>query len=330
MDTPTTTSISSSAGTFELWRRSVCETFVEHECRPRSSSAFVGEIKSVKARDLVFSTLHSREQVVRRTNRDIRRDGKELLLFVLQLGGHCNLEQDGRDTLLGPGDMACFDTTRPYMMNFGDAFKQLVIQVPNSTISDLIGPTSLFVSRKISATSPMGRLAFPFLRQTSSSLAELGSNAANGVLELSISVLATAFGDLSEEEASAIRRGKDVLLCRAKAYIESHLQDPDLDTDDIARSLGVSRRYLQEIFRADNSTPAEFLWSRRLARSRRHLTDPRMNGEPISQIALACGFKDFTHFSHRFKAAYLATPRDCRRMASAKELATRPLAALPG
>jgi transcriptional regulator GlxA family with amidase domain len=33
----------------------------------------------------------------------------------------------------------------------------------------------------------------------------------------------------------------------------------------------------------------------------------------VSQIALSCGFKDFTHFSRRFKATYLATPRDCRR-----------------
>ena len=316
MGTQTTTSISFSAGTFELWRQLVCETFVEHECRPQSNRPFVGEIESIKARDLVFSTLHSRDQVVRRTNRDIRRDRKELLLFVLQLGGHCDLEQDGRDTRLGPGDMACFDTTRPYMMSFGDAFRQLVIQVPSSTISSLIGPTSHFVSRKIGATSPMGRLAFPFLRQTSGSLAELDSNAASGVIETSISLLATAFGGLTAGEARTLRKGKDALLCRAKAYIEGHLQDPDLDTDGIARFLGVSRRYLQELFRADNSTPAEFLWSRRLARSRRYLRDLQMSGEPISQIALACGFKDFTHFSRRFKTAYLATPRDYRHVKS--------------
>ena len=313
MGISTASTISSRARAFELWRQSVCETFVHHDCRLQSDRPFVGEIKSVKAKDLVFSTLHSQDQTVRRTGRDIRRDGRELLLFVLQLGGSCDLEQDGRDTRLGPGDMACFDTTRPYMMNFGDAFNQLVIQVPASTITGLIGPTSHFVSRKISGASPMGRLAFPFLKETSNSLAELGSNATDGVIEVSISLLATAFGELRAEDPRTLRWGKEALLCRAKAYIESHLQDPDLGTDDIARYLGVSRRYLQEIFRADRSTPAAFLWGRRLARSRRYLMDPLMDGQSISQIALSCGFKDFTHFSRRFKAAYLATPRDCRR-----------------
>jgi AraC-like DNA-binding protein len=320
MGISTASTISSSARAFELWRQSVCETFVHHDCRLHSNRPFVGEIKSVKAKDLVFSTLHSHDQTVRRTGKDIRRDGRELLLFVLQLGGACDLEQDGRDTRLGPGDMACFDTTRPYMMNFGDAFKQLVIQVPASTIAGRIGPTSHFVSRKISGASLMGRLAFPFLKETSNSLGEFGSDTADGVIDVSISLLATAFGELRAEDSRALPWGKDALLCRAKAYIESHLQDPELGTDDIAHFLGISRRYLQEIFRADNSTPAAFLWSRRLARSHRYLTDPVLNGQSISQIALACGFRDFTHFSRRFKVAYVATPRDCRREALTRDL----------
>jgi AraC-like DNA-binding protein len=315
MSTLFPSNIASGPQTFASWRHTVCETFVEHECQPQSRRPFVGEIRSIGASGLIFSTLRSRDQIVRRTNHNIRRDGKELLLFLLQLGGSCDLEQDGRDTRLGPGDMACFDTTRPYMLNFCDDFEQLVIQVPNSTIHDLIGPSSRFVSRKISATSPISKLAFPFLRQTANSLGELGSNTAIGVVETSTSLLATAFSELVVDDVRAIRWGKDALLCRAKAYIEQHLQDPDLDIDAIAQFMGISRRYLQELFQADDSTPTEFLWSRRLERSRRYLTDPLMTGESISQIALACGFKDFTHFSRRFKARYLSTPRDCRRIA---------------
>jgi AraC-like DNA-binding protein len=301
--------------TFAAWRHAVCETFVEHECQPQSRRPFVGDIESIEAKGLVFSTLRSRDQIVRRTSQNIRRDGKELLLFLLQLGGNCDLEQDGRDTRLSPGDMACFDTTRPYVLNFSGDFEQLVIQIPSSTIHNLIGPTSRFVSRKIAPTSPMNKLAFPFLRQAANSLGELGSNTAFGVVEASTSLLATAFGELVAGDAKVAKWGKDALLCRAKAYIESHYQDPDLNTDAIARSIGISRRYLQELFQADNSTPTDFLWSRRLAKSRRHLTDPLLNGESISQIALACGFKDFTHFSRRFKATYFESPRDYRRMA---------------
>jgi AraC-like DNA-binding protein len=320
MNIPAASSVLFGDRGFALWRQTVRETLVEHECRQRSNRPFVGGITSVKVKELVFSTLHSRDQIVRRTNRNIRHDSKELLLFVLQLGGNCDLEQDGRDTRLGPGEMACFDTTRPYMMNFSDDFEHLVIQVPNLTISSRIGPTSRFVARKISTTSPMGKLAFPFLKHASNSFSELDSSAAHGVATIAISLLATAFGELMVGDDKPIRWGKDALLCRAKAYIESHLQDPDLDTARISRSMGISCRYLQELFQADNLTPTEFLWSRRLERSRRYLTDPQMNGNSISQIALACGFSDLTHFSRRFKARYLATPRDCRRKVSRRDL----------
>ena len=58
---------------------------------------------------------------------------------------------------------------------------------------------------------------------------------------------------------------------------------------------------------------------RRLDKSRRDLADPLRAGDSIAQIALACGFADFGHFSHRYKDAFGTSPREDRaRMRSSR------------
>ncbi len=272
----------------------------------------MGEISSVDANGMVFSSVHSRDQVVRRTDRNIRRDARELVLFILQIGGSCDLEQDGREAQLGPGDLACFDTTRPYRLNLSGEFRQLVIQVPKAAVREEIGPSSRFVSRTLGALTPMGKLVVPFLQHAAGTLGHLRPSERRGVSDATKALLTAAFGGLASGDAAATRMGRDAILCRAKAHIEESLHDPNLTVATVAQALGVSHRYLQELFQGEGLTPNGYLWKRRLERSRRQLQNEHLRGESISQIALSCGFKDFTHFSRRFRFAYQASPRDFR------------------
>jgi AraC-like DNA-binding protein len=69
---------------------------------------------------------------------------------------------------------------------------------------------------------------------------------------------------------------------------------------------------LQDLFHAEGTTVSEWIWRRRLERSRRDLTDPLHASDSIAQIALACGFADLGHFSRRYKEAFGTSPRDVR------------------
>ena len=40
------------------------------------------------------------------------------------------IAQDGREARLMPGDFACYDSTRPYTLNFDSSFEQLVLHMP--------------------------------------------------------------------------------------------------------------------------------------------------------------------------------------------------------
>lgn len=80
--------------------------------------------------------------------------------------------------------------------------------------------------------------------------------------------------------------------------------------------MGISPRYLQDLFHSESWTVSEWIWSRRLEKARRDLLDPLLARESITQIALACGFGDLAHFSRRFKAAYAMSPREYRCLPS--------------
>ena len=83
-------------------------------------------------------------------------------------------------------------------------------------------------------------------------------------------------------------------------------------SSDLAELIGISPRYLQDLFHAEGTTVSDFIWKRRLEKSRRDLADPLRGADSIAQIALACGFADFGHFSRRYKDAFGASSREDR------------------
>ena len=51
--------------------------------------------------------------------------------------------------------------------------------------------------------------------------------------------------------------------------------------------VSISPRYLHGLFQAEGTTVSDFIWNRRLEKSRREMADPLRAGDSISQIALA-------------------------------------------
>ena len=115
---------------FQFWQDAVCDTFVELDCQAGVEERFFGEITTAECEGLHFSTVRSDSQIVKRTRRRIRRAREEIMLISLQVRGIGIIAQDGREARLMPGDFACYDSTRPYTLNFDSSFEQLVLHMP--------------------------------------------------------------------------------------------------------------------------------------------------------------------------------------------------------
>jgi AraC-like DNA-binding protein len=98
---------------------------------------------------------------------------------------------------------------------------------------------------------------------------------------------------------------------RARAYLDAHVSDPDVDLAAVARAVGVSPPHLVRRVRAElRTTPMAYLWQRRVAEGIDLLAG---TGLPVGDVAARCGFKSVYHFSRRVRAQAGVSPTGLRR-----------------
>ncbi len=184
--------------------------------------------------------------------------------------------------------------------------------MPRDAIVRWIGRTETWTARRVEAGSPVGSLVLPFVRRTAAIVSDVAPATASRLSETCLSLLTAALGEQLGGRIDGQTSARTALMFRAKAIIESNLHDHALNTEKVAALLCISPRYLQDLFHAEQTTVSDWIWRRRLEKSRRDLTDPLRASDSIAQIALACGFADFGHFSRRYKEAFGVPPREYR------------------
>ena len=90
--------------------------------------------------------------------------------------------------------------------------------------------------------------------------------------------------------------------------IEANFARPEFSTEYLARKLGLSPRYMQELLQEEGASFTERVLELRLQRARAILADQRNNGRNVLEIALAAGFNDGSYFNRRFRARFGAPP----------------------
>lgn len=99
-------------------------------------------------------------------------------------------------------------------------------------------------------------------------------------------------------------------LAEAVALMEANVEDW-LQTDEVARRVGVSRRQLERLFKQHlNTLPARHYLDIRLQRARKLL---RETSHSLVQVGLMCGFASASHFSTTYGSVFGITPREERQ-----------------
>jgi AraC-like DNA-binding protein len=252
-----------------------------------------------------------------RTRKLILRSDVESYQLMLNLRGSHRILQGDRDTIIGPGDVMLYDTSRPWRgWACGDqgTVGGVMVQVPRAVLPLPANKIDRLTAVRLPGREGMGALLSGYLTQlvagATAYTAADGARLATCTLDLLAAFLAHHVDAAASVPPQSQHRA---MLVKVHAFIQQHLGDPDLSPDTIAAAHHISLRSLHRLFQAQDITVAGWIRARRLERCRRDLADPLLRSQPVRSIAARWGFTDPAHFSRAFRAAYGHSPQDHRR-----------------
>ena len=286
------------------WAAAQEELFFPLEFRSQEGPVFPGcahghDLGPVQVRRVVAG---ASEAV--RTERTITRADPENLELTMIVRGRQERVQEGRRAVLGAGDLATTDTSRPFTVSSPEPFEMLAFAIPKSVLARDAARLCRATATPIRPDAGVAAVIGPFLRNVGDGLidgriTERDTSVGDGIVDL-------LRGLYADRRPRASRRA--LLLAEVQASIELRLHDPRLTPASIAGEHFVSVRQLHKVFAESGLTVSGWIRDRRLERCRRDLADPALAAETVSSIALSWGFRSPGHFSRAYRAAYGRAP----------------------
>ncbi|WP_216216556.1 AraC-like ligand-binding domain-containing protein [Amycolatopsis aidingensis] len=298
----------------ELWRAAASEAYVPLEMRLDDAESFRGQIAGQVFGELRVGEVTADAHRAHRPGRLIGRqdDLPPHYKLSMPVRGYCLVQQDGREASLTPGDLAIYDTSRPYTVVFEDTCQMLTLMFPRRNLHLPAEQLERVTASRVSGRHSVGALLGPLLLNLVSRMDEIDAAQALRLADNVVDMVATTFAGQLGEDTTRRPPGHRSLVLRAKSFIEAHLEDTDLTPGMVAAAMHISTGYLHKLFRRENTTVSRWIRERRLEHCRRDLRDPDQSDLAVSSVAAHWGFIDAAHFSRLFKAAYGLPPREYR------------------
>ena len=154
-------------------------------------------------------------------------------VFVgLQVTGSSAVVQDGREAVLLPGDLALYDTTRPYTLLNRDGIHQHYFRIPRAELALSEGLLKLATAVPFSRRDPLADLTGTCLRRIARQQARPAATATHDLeaagrpgIELPRALIAARLGD----HRTAFQGADETLCLRVMDYVRAHLGDHDAE-----------------------------------------------------------------------------------------------------
>jgi AraC-like DNA-binding protein len=296
----------------DYWREMVLRLFADVQIAAKVEDGFHGRMRSRYLGGMRMTVVDATSQAVERRHREARAQYEDCYFAVLMLDGTQWLEQDGRRVRLTTGDFALYDAARPHKLTFSRQWGEIILNIPRASLDRELEGIRHCTATRVASDHGVGALLRSYLHSLVHEMGTLRTDELARLSQHTVGLIGTALTGI-RPDATALPRGRQQSLVRAKAVVEQHLTDPLLDTATLAAALHMSPRYLNKLFEEERTSLMRYVWGRRLERCRADLQDPARASLRIGDIAMRWGFNDLSHFSRAFRERFGQSPRECRR-----------------
>ena len=276
-------------------------------------AGFQARVRALGLADLGVCELACSAADVRRTSKLIRRADPELYSIIVPLRGRLMVAQGERDAELGTADIGLYSSSHPFQVRLAPGTTLLRAQLRRELLPLPVSKIDRLLATPLPGRSGVGALLSAFLTQLTGDVTYSPADATR-LGSVAVDLLTAVLAHHLDTEAPENAR-QAALLPRITAFIQRHLDDPDLSPGAIAAAHHISVSYLHRLFQEQEVTVAAWIRRRRLDRAARDLADTGLRDLSIHRVAVRWGFTDHATFTRAFSAAYDVPPREYRRRA---------------
>lgn len=246
-------------------------------------------------------------QALKRTPEALKNAQNSLLKVCAMRTGRMMLLREGEvDLTINAGDIAFYDTSRPYILKFEEQWDCAVMTVPRT---DLALPTKTLNSAlRQPFPGPGPGTVLTHLIESSIAEDSLKGETSHFLGNAAIDLLSGLVYEKSSPQAP-----DEALRASIRSYICKHLGDQDLSAAKIAYHHGISVRSLHRLFHPEDCGIAELIRNLRLEALRKDLADPRFRQRSIMALGSKYAFQDQAHLTRLFRAHFGITPAAFRK-----------------
>ncbi|GGZ82535.1 helix-turn-helix domain-containing protein [Streptomyces echinoruber] len=298
-----------------VWAETTAQALVTTRFRFPDPANFGARIRTMTLGPAQLSTLSYAQLVSYRSPRLIRQSDPELYQIAVITSGRQGIEQARQNTVLGPGEIVLYDSSRPFEASAHGPGRcgSLVLQFPRRLMPLPDQVVARLCGASLGAADGVGHV----FRQTLVSLTEAAPDLTardrqrlgTAVIDLAAALIARHADRTSQLPAES---RMSTLFQQITAFITQHLHDPGLGPATVAAAHHISPRYLHRIFQAHGTTVNTFIRQERMDRCRRDLADPALHATPVKTIGARWGYPRASDFTRAFRTATGLTPTEYR------------------
>lgn len=275
--------------------------------RPDCTGGFPARILTYRRQSRSCHIIEAPSHTASRTARDIARSGPDQIHLSYIMAGHRRLRVRDRETSIGAGHLFAVDARKPFdLLRTGGIYRGVKLAFPSQDVRPCSSDADLFCP-EILRSHRLYSVLCAACASLGSGLEKAGDLERNMLMSVAECLFSLIARQQRPEAADDWRREMFVAI---GLEMDRRIGDAGFDLDQLSRSTGLSRRYVQRVMEHHGTTFSKQLRQKRMEYARNRLTSSRCK---IDGIAAESGYSELSAFYRAFKRQFGYAPGAVRR-----------------